>query len=157
MKKWMMRKMRWSILLLAGIALSCSKTYESSIPYRQVNLQLDLTFEDKDLKSLQAYKIFTQGRHAGELTGFGGVLVYHGTDNNGVDAYYAYDAACPYEADKYTLVSVDENGIYAFCPKCHSRYNLLDGGAGNPISGPSQYGLKVYQVWMKGSKIYVQN
>lgn len=147
-----MKKGRWSVLLLAAIALSCSKTYESSIPYRQVNLQIDLTFEDKDLKNPQAYKIFAQGRYAGESTGFGGVLVYHGTDG-----YYAFDAACPYEANKNTLLAVDENGIYAYCPQCHSQYNLWDGAAGNPTSGPSKYGLKPYQVLVNGSKIYVQN
>ncbi len=152
MKRWMMKKSRWSILLLAGLALSCSKTYESSIPYRQVNLQIDLTFEDKELKSPQAYKIFIQGRHAGELTGFGGILVYHG-----IDAYYAFDAACPYEANKNTLITLDEAGIYAYCPQCHSKYNLWDGGAGNPVSGPAQYGLKPYPLFIKGNKIYVQN
>lgn len=150
-----MKKSRWSILLLATLALSCTKTYESNIPYRQVNLELDLTFEDKDLKSISAYKIFTQGRYAGESTGFGGVLVYHSPDEGGT--YYAFDAACPYEANKNTLVTVDEGGICAFCPKCHSRYNLLDGGAGNPESGPSKYPLKAYRVFVNGNKIYVQN
>lgn len=151
MKRWMMKKGRWSILLLAGLALSCSKTYESSIPYRQVNLQINLTFEDKELKNLQAYKLFTQGRYAGELTGFGGVLVYHGTDG-----YYAFDAACPYEADRNITVGVDDHGIYAVCPKCHSRYELLY-GFGNPVSGPAQYGLKKYQVWVNGNEIRVKN
>lgn len=150
------KKSRWSILLLATLALSCTKTYESSIPYRQVNLELDLTFEDKDLKSICAYKIFTQGRYAGESTGFGGVLVYHSPDEGGT--YYAFDAACPYEANKNTLVTVDEEGIYAFCPKCHSRYKLLDGGgAGIPESGPTEYPLKAYRVHVNGNKIYVQN
>lgn len=152
----MMRKKRWSILLFVTLALSCTKTYESSIPYRQVNLELDLTFEDKDLKAICAYKIFTQGRYAGELTGFGGVLVYHGLDNNGGDAYFAFDAACPYEADKNTIVTVDEDAVYAVCPKCQSRYELLN-GFGNPVSGPATYTLKAYQVHVNGNKIYVQN
>lgn len=145
-------------LFLAVAGLSCSKTYESSIPYRQVNLELDLSYQDKALKAVQAYKIYTQDNidQAGELTGFGGVLVYHGLDNAGGDAYYAFDAACPYEADKNTIVAVDDDAVYAVCPKCHSRYELLN-GIGNPVSGPAEYTLKSYQVFSKGSKIYVQN
>ncbi len=145
-------------LLLAAAGFSCSKTYESSIPYRQVNLELDLTYQDKALKAVQAYKIYTPQNiyQAGELTGFGGVLVYHGLDNNGGDAYFAFDAACPYEADKNTIVTVDEDAVYAVCPKCQSRYELLN-GFGNPVSGPATYTLKAYQVHVNGNKIYVQN
>lgn len=156
-KNWLNKKVIAGLFFLLGV-LSCSKTYESSIPYRQVNLELNLTYQDKALKSVQAYKIYTQDNidQAGELTGFGGVLVYHGLDSNGADAYYAFDAACPYEADRYTTVGVDEDGIYAVCPKCHSRYELLN-GFGNPVSGPAEYGLKTYQVFIKGNKIYVQN
>ena len=43
-------------LLLAFFALSCTKTEQDPFPYGRVNLELDLTFEDKDLNGVMAYK-----------------------------------------------------------------------------------------------------
>lgn len=148
------------ILFVMGIftVLSCSKTYKSSIPERAVYLELDLRFQDKALKAIQAYKIYDQTNidQAGEMTGFGGVLVYHGLSSDGSDAYYAFDAACPYESNSNTRVEVDADGVYAVCPKCESRFELLN-GFGNPVSGPAEYNLKAYLVSLEGDKIYVRN
>lgn len=148
------------ILLVMGIfaVLSCSKTYQSSIPERMVYLELDLRFQDKALKAVQAYKIYDQSNidQAGEMTGFGGVLVYHGLSSDGSDAYYAFDAACPYEANSKTRVEVDADGLYAVCPACQSRFELIN-GFGNPVSGPAEYNLKPYQVSVEGDKIYIRN
>lgn len=144
--------------LLLFTILSCSKTIDSGIPYRRVYLELDLTNQDWKLKEAQAYKIFTQQNIdlAGELTGFGGVLVYHGLSSTGSnDAYYAFDAACPNEAQSNITVEVDDAHIYAICPKCSSKYELLN-GFGNPVSGPSERGLQRYSVSMIGNKIYIQ-
>ena len=123
---------RFLSCLLVLLALSCTKTIETTIPYCPVYLELDLTFQDRALKDMQAYKIYTQSNidQAGEKTGFGGVLVYHGLNNNGgaADAYYAFDAACPYEALANIKVEVDENKIYAICPKCGSRNKTIISG-----------------------------
>ncbi|MDR1918280.1 MAG: (2Fe-2S)-binding protein [Tannerellaceae bacterium] len=144
--------------LLALLLNSCDKTYISSIPHYQVYLELDLTFEDKDLLPTSAYKIFTPQNinQSIEKTGFGGVLVYHGLDGSGADAYYAFDRACPHEANRSITVEVDEDHLYALCPKCQSKYELIY-GIGNPVSGPAREQLKSYQVLLSGNKVYVRN
>lgn len=138
--------------------LSCAKTYNSSIPERMVYLELDLRFEDKALKAIPAYKIYDQNNinPLTEIAGFGGVLVYHGLSSDGPDAYYAFDAACPYEANSQTRVTMEEDGLHAVCPKCESQFDLSF-GSGNPVSGPAEYNLKSYQVTVDGDKIYVRN
>lgn len=66
-------------LLILFTLLSCADTIETRIPYRIVSLELDLTYQDKALNAIQAYKIYTQANidQDREQTGFGGVLVYH--------------------------------------------------------------------------------
>jgi nitrite reductase/ring-hydroxylating ferredoxin subunit len=143
--------------LLFFLLSSCNKVYVSSIPDYPVYLELDLTFEDKNILPISAYKIFTPGNvnQAVERTGFGGVLVYHGLNSEGLDAYYAFDTACPYEASRTTTVTVSDDHLYAVCPKCQSRYELLN-GIGNPVNGPGYERLKSYHVSGSGSKIYVR-
>ena len=117
---------RLLFLILCGIAFSCS-TFVSNIPDARVYLELDLTYQDRALKTLSAYKIYNQKNidQAGEMTGFGGVLVYHGVNASGMDQYYAFDAACPYEAKTSIIVEVTDDGLYAICPKCGSKYDLF--------------------------------
>jgi nitrite reductase/ring-hydroxylating ferredoxin subunit len=147
-----MKHILWGLLVL--LTTSCGKAYISSIPDYPVYLRLDLTFEDKDLLPVQAYKIYTQVdvNQATEKTGYGGVLVYHGIN----DVYCAFDAACPYEANRSITVEVDDNHLYAVCPKCHTQYDLLS-GMGNPESGPGREQLKPYRVWVDGRILYVKN
>ena len=47
-------------LLILFTLLSCADTIETRIPYRIVSLELDLTYQDKALNAIQAYKIYTQ-------------------------------------------------------------------------------------------------
>ena len=51
---------------------------------------------------------------------------------------------------------MSEEGVYAICPKCGTKYDLLHGIA-NPVEGPSDQYLKQYNVSMQGDKIYVTN
>ena len=146
---------RFPLLLLLFMGLmACNATYQSSIPNLPVYLELDLGFQDKDLVPLQASKIYTKKNVtlAIERTGYGGVLVYHALDNN----YYAFDAACPHEANASITVQTDENNIHATCPKCQSKYDLSYGNA-NPVEGPSREALKRYTLTPSGNKIYVRN
>ena len=79
-----MRKLlRFGLLTLAGMALACSETIEMRIPVRPVSLELDLTYQDKALNAIQGWKIYRPQDvdQAGEYTGFGGVLVYHGLED----------------------------------------------------------------------------
>jgi nitrite reductase/ring-hydroxylating ferredoxin subunit len=149
------------VFLLFLAISSCDKTYVSTIPDYPVYLELDLRFEDRDLIPLQAYKIFTPQtiNQAVERTGYGGVLVYHGLNNVATTSYYAFDISCPHEANKSVVVEVDDDKVYAVCPKCGSKYELLN-GIGNPVSGPSQqegHYLKPYRVSINGDRIIVGN
>ncbi|MDR2809239.1 MAG: (2Fe-2S)-binding protein [Tannerellaceae bacterium] len=151
-----MKRLLFCLLALAISA--CDKTYTSGIPYSQVYLELDLTFEDKDLIPLSAYKIYTAkniNQHV-EKAGFGGVLVYHGLNGAATDAYYAFDTACPHEANRSVTVEIDNEHLHAVCPKCNSTYDLLY-GLGNPVSGPAREQLKPYRIVVSGNKIYVRN
>ena len=120
-------------LLILFTLLSCADTIETRIPYRAVYLELDLTYQDKALNAIQAYKIYTSKDvdQAGEQTGFGGVLVYHGLSSNGTGAFFAFDAACPHEASANVIVEEAVEYIVVvkyqlhrtevlFCIDCHS-------------------------------------
>ena len=157
-----MRKLlRVGLLTLAGMALACSETIEMRIPVRPVSLELDLTYQDTALNAIQGWKIYRQQDvdQAGEYTGFGGVLVYHGLDASGGDSFYAFDAACPYEASSSVLIGVDESAVYGICPQCGSKFELLN-GIGNPVEGPAaqeRFQLKRYQTERTGNTIHVFN
>lgn len=148
-------------LLILFVLLSCTDTIETRIPYRIVYLELDLTYQDKALNAIQAYKIYTPKDidQEGERTGFGGVLVYHGLSSSGTGAFYAFDAACPHEASSHVTVDVDESAVYVICPKCGSKFELLN-GIGNPVEGPcaeEKQSLQRYVVDRNGNKIYIHN
>lgn len=158
-----MRKATYIIGMISSLCglFGCTEKIEMRIPVRPVYLELDLTYQDKELNAIPSWKIYNQSNvdQAGEYTGFGGVLVYHGLDASGGDCFYAFDAACPYEASSGVTLSVDEAGIYAICPKCNSRFELLN-GIGNPVEGvaaEARFRLKNYQVERSGGKIYVFN
>lgn len=157
-----MRKiLRIGLLTLAGMALACSEKIEMRIPVRPVNLELDLTYQDKALNAIQGWKIYRQKDvdQAGEYTGFGGVLVYHGLNASGGNSFYAFDAACPYEASSSITIEVDESAIYGICPKCGSKYELLN-GIGNPVEGPAaqeRFQLQRYQTEQVGTRIHIHN
>ena len=142
-------------LLILFCALSCSKTEHSYFPSYPVYLELDLTFEDKDLNGVMAYKEYILGKTSGlgatERTGLGGILVYHS-----VDGYHAYDLACPNETQASVRVEMDDDAIYAVCPKCGSKYNVYE-ASGNRVEGPATRGLKQYQTAFSGTKLYVTN
>ncbi len=148
-------------LLALSVTTSCDKKYISNIPEYPVYLELDLSFEDKDLVGPQSCKIFTNSNinQAVEKAGFGGVIVYHGLNNSGASSFYAFDLACPYEANRSTLLEVDDTKIYAVCTKCNSKFEMLN-GIGNPVSGPSQtegWYLKSYTVIESGNRIIIRN
>jgi nitrite reductase/ring-hydroxylating ferredoxin subunit len=98
------------------------------------------------------YKLFPQPTIVGEYTGFGGVIVYHALDDN----FYAFDLACPVEANRTIRVEMDDDGIHAACPKCGSVYEF-SAGVAFPIQGPSEESLRQYKVYTSGSILYVNN
>lgn len=127
------------LLLFSFLFVACGKE-ESTIPSRPVSIKLDLRYEDKDLKNMGSYKTITTQTTAHPYIGFGGVLVLHAQDNN----YYAFDLSCPYEAKSSVKIAVDEDALYAVCPKCSTKYDISM-GVGSPLGIGTSY-LRRYTV-----------
>ena len=90
---------------------------------KPVHLRLDLTFKDKELKAIPSYKIYTEeniNQMIGERAGHAGVLVVH----NMYGEYMSFDLTCPVEMDKNIKVSVNDEILYATCPKCGTKYDI---------------------------------
>jgi nitrite reductase/ring-hydroxylating ferredoxin subunit len=132
---------------------SCEKI-ENPIPVSRVYLNLDLTFEDKELKAVPAYKEYTIKNinlAQGERAGYGGVLVVHTM----LGEYKAFDRSCSYEAKPGITVEVDEEILYAVCPVCKTKYDI-GFGTGAP-NGKSKHYLRIYNVTQNGGKLIVGN
>ena len=133
------------LVLLVCLPLACEDEIYSPIPNAQVHVELDLDFEDSKLNAGLAWKTFNTsdshdyGRYE---TGFGGILVINGFGVNTVNLF-AYDLACPVEADRSIKVKPDDAGK-ATCPKCNAIYDVAY-GSGKPESG-TKYGLRCYRV-----------
>jgi hypothetical protein len=144
------------ILIICCILISAAscKVEENPIPRVAVYLNLDLTYEDKELKTIPSYKEYTAKNiniGIGERAGFGGILVVH--DHLG--QYKAFDRACPFEATSSVTVKVDDDILYAVCPKCGTTYEI---GLSNGVpSGKSKHGLRQYNVVLNGNKLIVKN
>lgn len=131
------------LLALLSLVVSCQKD-ETTIP--------DMTFRSVDCDMRQAAYIGLQTPgyfmemktfpNTNAPIGYAGLLVGSSPLDN---QYYAYDSACPVEADRKVAVElVDDNySGKAACPKCGAQYSLWNGGA--PISG-SKHSLKHYNV-----------
>ena len=131
------------LLLFISVAFSCEKSDYTTIPYTQVYVELKLGTGDVELNSNLAYKTITKPRIGIEKTGFGGILVVNGMGDAPVNLY-AYDLACPVEAQSNIRVVPDESGITATCPKCGAVFYIAT-GTGAPQSG-TRYRLRLYQV-----------
>ena len=134
-------------------AFAC-KVEENPIPIVSVYLNLDLTFEDKELKAVPSYKEYTIKNiniGLGERAGYGGVLVVH----NMLGEYRAFDRACPFEANSSVTVEVDSEVLYATCPKCGTKYEI--GLSPGIPSGSSKHSLRQYNVSLNGNKLIVKN
>lgn len=123
------------LLFIAGLGLGCGEEIKYSIPYREVNLKLDLNNLDYDLIPQLNFKTYTERRKEEDRLGFGGILVINGFgdfNETGINLY-AYDLACPVEIDPNIRI-VPNNDGQATCPVCGAVYNISS-GYGNPVSG----------------------
>jgi nitrite reductase/ring-hydroxylating ferredoxin subunit len=153
------------LILFLSVALSCKEEFYSTIPYAPVRLTLDLNTYDYQLNTPLSYSIFSENNYPKERPlpavlqiGYGGLLIVNGIGADAVNIY-AYDLACPNEANRSALI-VPENmsepgiptAITAKCPKCGAVYNIID-GLGAPQSGSTYY-LRTYRVIKRGEKIF---
>ena len=133
-------------------ALSCGFE-KNPIPYAPVNLNLDLTFKDKELRTSGSYKEYTSKNIniSLERAGYGGILVVH----NYLNEYRAFDRTCPYEVNPGITVEVDSVVRYAVCPKCGTKYEI--GMSAGVPDGLSRHGLLEYSVIKNGNTLIVKN
>ena len=128
--------------LLVGLVTACIEP--NPIGNYPVALRLDLTFNDKALRTVPSAATYTHYSHpissAYQAFGFGGVLVVHGVDAK----FYAFDLSCPYENRSSVRVEPDSDIIYAVCPQCGTKY-LINDGSGVPVEGVGRHGLKPYK------------
>lgn len=130
---------------------ACNNELESGIPASKVNLSLDLSMEDFKLTSPLASMSYIRPRISGEATGYGGILVVSGFN----DQLFAYDLSCPNEKKPTVRIVPSDNGT-ATCPTCNTLYDTAN-GSGNSIKGAQKLILQRYRCLRTGSKIRVVN
>lgn len=161
------------MILGVVLATSCKDEYSSNIPDTPVSMTCDLrnnfvqitspgqfvtvtkipegyviAFPDKPSLAVK-----TQKAQYARL-GYGGLIV----GNSSFNGYCAYDAACPVEANRKSILMVRNDGLgTAVCPTCGSEFNLNNGGI--PVKGESKEQLKHYRVSLisGGTELNVYN
>lgn len=151
-------KIRFRIFFIAVAMMlaSCNESYKSSIP--------DMSFSPVRINMLQAgysvlrspgYFISIDDRY-GYRVGYAGLIVGQSSydmDFEGNMVYYAFDSACPVEADPKVSVTISEDHCHALCPSCKTEYDL--NGGGSPVSGEGKEFLKRYKVERVGADVIV--
>lgn len=158
-------------LTVTAVFVACEKEgYQTSIPYARVNFSCDMLYAPYSYiqiggqfltarrESSGIIKVSFPGQPGhtenkiGAYVGFGGLILGHSTFGN----YYAFDLACPVEANAKTLLqlSKDKPGK-ATCPQCGTVYDLNSGGF--PESGAGKERLATYRIQQNGTKLSVQN
>ena len=140
------RGMIFLILLLAGL-FSCSKKNDSQqpeIPYVYVSFVITPN-------STTYIELNHIGGYVPVTGGYRGIIIYRKSENE----FLAFERACAYDptADS-AQVRVDVSGITMTCPKCKSKYIILDG---SPYGGPTQWSLKQYRTNYDGTYLYITN
>ena len=143
------------VCMLFCLHTACEEDFTSTIPFAPVNLTIDLI--NYNLTLAPSYKEFITWEDTSfpletDRFGFGGILVVNGFGFGGSAInLYAYDLACPNEAQHDIRVKPQDSGLQAVCPKCGAVYNTATGGA--PESG-SKYWLRRYNIVEIGEKRY---
>jgi nitrite reductase/ring-hydroxylating ferredoxin subunit len=125
-------------LLLSSFFSACSdsKSVDDIVPNWHINATIHLDYHS-ELNSVGNALYFDE---------IGGSTV--GYKNHGIfiiklnSGYAAYDATCTHDVDADDPLELE--GIFAECPICESKFNLMDGGY--PFEGSiAKYPLKKYK------------
>lgn len=119
-----------SIIFLVLFFPSCDKVNQSPIPDVYVSFTVNLVIAN-ELNVPGNSVLFSE-------FGFGGVII----SCEAPGSWYAFDAACTYEASR--SCSVENDGVLADCPCCGSQFVLL--GGAYPTNSPATIPLKQYNV-----------
>ncbi|HDR50788.1 MAG TPA: hypothetical protein ENN90_04080, partial [Mariniphaga anaerophila] len=110
--------------------LSCDKVVDSPIPEIYVSYTINLNIVNE--LNVPGNSVFFPN------AGYGGLIVYCELPGS----WYAFDAACTYEASRTCIVKSD--GVLADCPCCGSQFVLISGAY--PTKPPATLPLKQYNV-----------
>ncbi len=122
-------------LFLTPIFPSCDRINESPIPDVYVSLTVNLNIVNE--LNVPGNSVFFPGY------GYGGVIVYCELPGS----WFAFDAACTYNASRSCIVKND--GVLADCPCCGSQFVLI--GGAYPTKSPATLPLKQYNVSVANS------
>lgn len=137
-------------ILLLVFTLGCKK--DEYIPEVLFNVYLDLNMISyQHLKTPGNYEYVDKSPTSNEQVGYRGIIVYCVYQNE----YVALERACPYHpsADS-AVVEVDSTGIFAECPVCGSRFQLMDGSI---TEGPASLPLKQYNTSLQDHYLNIYN
>jgi Rieske Fe-S protein len=131
--KWGKYFILYFILIL--ISPSCEKVIDSPIPDFYVSYTINLNIVNE--LNVPGNSVFFPN------AGYGGLIVYCELPGS----WYAFDAACTYEASRTCIVK--NEGVLADCPCCGSQYVLISGAY--PTKSPATLPLKQYNVSVMNS------
>lgn len=137
-----------SALLFVILPFGC-KDSDPIIPWVEVKLSIDLSVNN-------GLKVPSYSMKFNEA-GYSGVIVlcwFYDYSAPTQSIYYAYDATCPNEISQDCSLVPEDNGIYATCPCCSTKFTLL---GGYPVEGTSASNLKSYNTRLSGEKLWVYN
>jgi nitrite reductase/ring-hydroxylating ferredoxin subunit len=135
-------------MLVAAVLISaCKKDQEEQqpeIPYVYVNFAVMPN-------STQYIELNSPGGYVTVTGGYRGIIIYRKTESE----FMAYERACPYDPTSDSArIQVDVSSITCTCPRCKSKYILLDG---TPYEGVSRWPMKQYRTNYDGTYLYVTN
>ena len=136
-------------LLPVGLFVCCDgNSTQHPVPYAPIN-------ETIYLNTPSAYDLQFVGGSVAHLDwGFRGVVIYRRTNYGDANDFGVYDLCCPNHVSETcgTLTLVDN--LTAECPCDGQQFLLFDG---QPLDGPTTWGLKPYQVGYDGVALYISN
>lgn len=158
-------------MAVALMSVECTTIDSSRIPSYVVYIKLNTAalWQIYGVSGVGDYTVFNKEKKlpsnysytATTYTGFGGVLLMCGysSSTQTYGAPVAYDMACPVECSKDVVVSYDSNTFEAYCPKCGSHYNVLegDGAAVSGTAAEKNYGLTRYTVYAENGGYIITN
>ncbi len=146
--KLLSHRLLW--LLLVGF-IACTDNQNTFVPYAKVDKYISLVNYNNLLISGNSMTF--------PADGYAGLIMVCISDQQ----YLAFDACCPYEGAKNSIVETNPGQIgivassnpVATCKICGSQYILFQGGY--PTKGPSTRNLKQYQVTVLDNRLWVHN
>jgi len=149
----MVHKIKSGLFLVILFFLAGCQGDISSIPDLYVNVVRNI--DTYKLNSSNSYLYIPKPVTALDATGFGGIIIVHDLNDNN---YYAFDLACPVEADRNVKIGKPDLNFICECPSCGEKYDLK-WGHGVPKINLKNKVLKRYSVSPPDSynNLYVTN